>query len=309
MSTRLYPTIDFSTFPESDGEPMAETLENQIQMFELMVAFRRLFADRGVTRVTVGGNQLLYYNPANGREHCSPDVYVALDVEPGGRRTWKTWLEEKCPDVVFEITSASTVHVDLEEKPQLYARLGAREYYIYDPQQELEPPLRGFVLAEGRAAPLALGGGGQSIESPLLGVELRIVGQYMRLIDPGTGQPYPTVEEREQLQQAAEAALGETEAALSATETALSETAAALSATETALSGAVAAWATAEQARIAAEQAHIAAENARVAAEQRAAHEERARYDAESRAALAEARLQEALARLSGLEPPRDAGA
>lgn len=221
MSTRFYPDIDFSTFPESDGEPMAETFENQVQMIDLMAAFRRFFREQGISRVAVGGNQFLYYNPLNGHQHCSPDVYVALDVAPGNRPTWKTWVEGKCPDMVFEITSPSTARVDLEEKPGLYARLGAREYYIYDPQQDLEPPLRGFVLAEGRAVPLPLGAEGQSIESPLLGVEMRMVGQYLRLMDPRTGQPFPTIEEVEQLRDAAEVSLRATEALLTGTEASL----------------------------------------------------------------------------------------
>jgi len=36
--------IDFSTFPESDGQPMAETLANAVQMVDLQWTLQTLFA-------------------------------------------------------------------------------------------------------------------------------------------------------------------------------------------------------------------------------------------------------------------------
>jgi Uma2 family endonuclease len=201
--------IDFSTFPESDGEPMAETFENMTQMIDLMFALRKLLREQGRTRIAVGGNQFLYYNEHNGRDHCSPDVYVALDVTPGNRPTWKTWLEGKCPDIVFEITSPSTQDEDLGPKRRLYARLGAREYYIYDPQGTL---FLGYELRVGRMEPLQyLPSGG--IASPLLQAELRPEGQYLRVLDLQTGQPIPTAGEIEDLYEAARTRLDQVEQA------------------------------------------------------------------------------------------------
>ena len=200
MALRDLPEIDFSTFPESDGEPMAETLANATQMMDLMFTLRQLLHLQGRTRVAVGGNQFLYDNPHNGRDHVSPDVYVALDVEPGNRPTWKTWEEGKCPDVVFEISSPSTRDQDLGFKRSLYARLGAKEYYIYDPQQAMDPPFRGYHLRQGRLEPMPpLPNGG--IMSVLLGAELRPMGIYLRVIDPATGVPIrePDEERRDRL--------------------------------------------------------------------------------------------------------------
>ena len=74
MTTRTQAEIDFSTFPDSDGEPMAETVANTIQMIDLQWALGELAARQGRTRVAVGGNQFVYYNRHNGREHISPDV-------------------------------------------------------------------------------------------------------------------------------------------------------------------------------------------------------------------------------------------
>jgi Uma2 family endonuclease len=305
MAIRDTPEIDFSTFPESDGEPMAETVENMIQMTNLIYALRVLLETQGHTRVAVGGNQFLYYNPHNGRDHVSPDVYVALDVEPGNRPTWKTWLEGKCPDVVFEISSPSTRDQDLGFKRDLYARLGAKEYYIYDPQQAMEPPFVGYALRGGRLERrAALPGGG--IRSPLLGAELRQVGIYLRVIDPATDEPFPEPDEERRDRLIAEnRALVAEDRVLAAVEEARAAAAHARAAAEQ-VSLMVAQIHTAqEQVRTAQEQAR-AAEQRATTAEQRAIDAEegvveqaRARIEAEERARQAEAALREALAELA----------
>jgi len=208
MVTHTKPAIDFSTFPESDGEPMAETLANKIQMVDLEFALQNLFALQGRTRVAVGGNQFVYYNQHSGLDHCSPDVYVVFDVTPPPPPKWQTWVEGKFPDIVFEITSPSTQDVDVSAEPRgklrLYAEQGAREYYIYDPQQEMIPVFRGYELCEGRmeSLPLLPSGG---IMSPLLRTELRPMdmgaterrpaGTWLRVIDPTNGQPIRIADE------------------------------------------------------------------------------------------------------------------
>jgi len=166
MVIRTPDDIDFSTFPASDGQPMAETLANAIQMVDLQWALQTLFdAQERSGTTTVGGNQFVYYNRFNGRDNISPDVYVAFDRLPPGPPKWQTWVEGKFPDIVFEITSPSTQAQDLsvarEGKRAIYARLGAREYYIYDPEQEMDPPFVGYESRGGRLeALLALSNGG-----------------------------------------------------------------------------------------------------------------------------------------------------
>ena len=47
--------------------------------------------------------------------------------------------------MVFEITSRGTRLEDLGTKRALYAMLGVREYFLYDPLGEyLQPPLQGY---------------------------------------------------------------------------------------------------------------------------------------------------------------------
>ncbi len=209
MVARATSEIDFSTFPDSDGAPMAETSANAIQMVDLQFALQSLFALQGRAHTTtVGGNQFVYYNPANGRDNISPDVYVIFDVPPPAPPKWETWVEGKFPDIVFEISSPSTQREDLSERPggkrRVYAEQGAKEYYIYDPQGEMDPPFLGFESRHGRMEPLTpLASGG--IISPLLGTELRPMpmaetprrptGVWLRVIDPVSGRPVRVAEE------------------------------------------------------------------------------------------------------------------
>lgn len=190
MVTTTRQDIDYSTFPDSDGQPVAENRANLDQTVGLIYAAEHYLAPR--VRFAAGGNQLVYYDRHNGWRHVSPDVFIALDVEPGKRQKWETWLEgDKFPDIVFEITSPSTVGEDLGRKVGLYQRLGTREY---DPAQELQPPLRAYDRVGERLVSQALLPG-SAVWSPLLGAELRVVGQWLRLIDPQTGDPVPTAEE------------------------------------------------------------------------------------------------------------------
>ena len=59
----------------------------------------------------------MYYTKGFGWDHVSPDVFVTFDVEPGDRDKWETWNEgDRFADVVFEITSPSTIEDDLGKK-------------------------------------------------------------------------------------------------------------------------------------------------------------------------------------------------
>ncbi len=266
MDTPDAAEIDLSTFPTGDGKPVAETYANYLQMTYLQFALRRLLQSQGRPPAVIGGNQFLYYNPYNKREHLSPDVYVGFDLAPPTTRdVWFTWEEGKAPDIVFEITSPSTQRTDVSAGPRgkltLYAQLGVREYYVYDPQLVMFPWLRAFALIEGRLeeATLLPNGGAWS---ELLRAELRAVtstewerpGTYLRVIDPTTGAPIRVgKEELEDARRAARARITAMEEQL----------------TESELERMVA-----EQKREIAEEGRLAAEEGRLVAEARARHAE-----------------------------------
>lgn len=61
-----------------------------------------------------------------------PDLLVVCD---------QTKLDDKgclgAPDLIIEITSPSTAHLDLKEKFALYERMGVKEYWIVNPTDEI----------------------------------------------------------------------------------------------------------------------------------------------------------------------------
>jgi len=272
MALNRTPTValDWTEYPESDGEPMAETLLNQITMINGQFAARYLLERQGRTNVAVGGNQLIYYTEGNRRDHISTDIYIALDVPPGLRPTWMTWVERKFPDIVFEISSPSTQDVDVGRKVRLYERLGAQEYYVFDPQLAMQPVLRAYHRQGQQLAEVALSAGpGMRVFSPLLRTELVVVGNDLRIINPQTGQPLVVPDElRAAYNEALEKIVQEATARREAEERAASEA----------------------LARRKAEQAQHKAEQAQRLAEERAASEATARREAEAalQAALAE---------------------
>lgn len=180
-------------YPESDGEPMAETDYHLSVLFYLIGALRFLF--HHVPDVYVAGNMMFYYVEGNPAISKAPDVFVVKGVGKHKRRVWKTWEERAVPSVIFEITSPSTSQADLHDKKQLYERLGVQEYYLFDPLSEyLKPRFQGFRLVNGRYEPLRPERD-RSIISLELGVILRPEGELLRVIDPATSQVMPTLDE------------------------------------------------------------------------------------------------------------------
>ncbi|MDQ3249766.1 MAG: Uma2 family endonuclease [Chloroflexota bacterium] len=134
-------------YPETDGKPMAESDLHREIMFFMIHLLQRFFAGQPVY---VSGNLLLYYEKGNPRKSVAPDCFVVFGVEPRRRRVYKLWEEGHGPEIVFEVSSHSTQRQDVGKKMQLYAQLGVREYFIYDPTADyLNPPLVAFELVAG----------------------------------------------------------------------------------------------------------------------------------------------------------------
>ena len=173
-------------YPESDGKPMAETDVHIDVLIYLREALRDYF--REAPHMYVAGNMLLYYEEGNPAACVAPDVFVVQGVAKGERRTYRVWEEGHPPAVVFEITSRGTRLEDLGTKRALYAMLGVREYFLYDPLGEyLRPPLQGYRLQEGEYQRMAPGGAGE-LASQELGLELQVEDGRLRLVNPATGE-------------------------------------------------------------------------------------------------------------------------
>lgn len=202
-------------YPETDGEPMAETDTHRDQMADALIyPLKEHFRDN--PNVYVSGNLLLYYEEGNPQASVAPDVFVVIGVPDHPRRIYKLWEENKAPDVVFELTSPSTRAKDLGEKRFLYEELGVREYFLFDPLREyLEPPLRGFRREDQffyPVKPTPLPGAEWEMESEVLGLVLRTAGEWLRLYDPQQDAYLLTYGEQADARRATESRLAEAEA-------------------------------------------------------------------------------------------------
>jgi Uma2 family endonuclease len=157
---------------------------------------------------------LLYYEEGNPSACVAPDVFVVQGVAKGERRTYRLWDEGQPPAVVFEITSRGSRLEDLGTKRAIYAMLGVREYFLYDPLGEyLRPALQGYQLLEGeyqRIPPDAEGG----LVSRVLGLDLRMVNGRLRVFNPATGERLLTPAEALMARRVADARAAQAEAEL-----------------------------------------------------------------------------------------------
>ncbi|MBW3599015.1 MAG: Uma2 family endonuclease, partial [Planctomycetes bacterium] len=109
----------------------------------------------------------------------------------------------KPPDVVFEVTSTSTKREDEHDKPVLYAAMGVKECFLYDPTADyLEPPLHGYRFGKGVPTPIRRDKRG-ALVSRCLGVSLRLEGSDLVMADQTTGERLLTQVEFEQAQRKA----------------------------------------------------------------------------------------------------------
>jgi len=131
-------------YPESDGKAMGETDLHRDWMVRILEIMKQRYANQ---HVYTASDLLVYYEEGNPTKFIVPDNFVVFDCDPGRRRIFKTWVEKRVPDVIFEVTSRGTSSVDIIDKPVIYERMGVKEYFLYDPTAEyLNPALQGYRL-------------------------------------------------------------------------------------------------------------------------------------------------------------------
>ncbi len=200
-------TIEYS---ETDGQPMGETEPHRRWMTRIDdILCHRL---RG-QRAYVGCNLLLYFLPGQPARFVVPDNFVVLDCDPKERRIFKTWEEQRVPDVIVEVTSLSTKHEDLVKKLAIYEQMGVCEYFLYDPTASyLTPALLGFRLDNGLMTEIEPRAGGV-LRCQTLGLDLHLNGRRLEIIDSLTGQPALTEAEENWQRAESEKQRAETERA------------------------------------------------------------------------------------------------
>jgi len=177
-------------YPSSDGKPLAE---NDPQLHAILYAVGALRVYYGARPdVYVSGDLLVYYEEGNPRVSVAPDAFVVFGVEDRVRMNYKVWEEGKGPDFVLEVASPSTWREDVRRKPAIYASLGVREYFLFDPLGvHYTPRLRGYRWVAGEYERLTAV---ESIDrtltlrSEVLDLDLRTQGEAIRFHDPATGE-------------------------------------------------------------------------------------------------------------------------
>lgn len=179
-------------YPESDGEPVAETPSHYFPATYATWALSAIYED--YPDVYVGGDMFIYYREGDPSASVAPDVFAIPNLDKRLRSSYFMWLEEQAPMFIMEVTSTSTWRADVGRKRDLYESWGVAEYWMYDPTREtrLDPPLQGFRLVDGAY---------QSIEievdpetgvcrgvSTVLNLELRGRKDWFRFFDPSAGE-------------------------------------------------------------------------------------------------------------------------
>lgn len=180
-------------YPESDGQPMAESDLHRKEMTYLIDALTEHF--RPAVDVYVAGNLFLYYKKGDPRAVVAPDLFVVKGAIKRDRKVYKLWEEHRTPCLVVEVTSDTTRDEDLSDKLTVYEQLGVEEYFLFDPLGDyLDPRLQGHWLVNGRyrPAPLEADGG---LVSRTAGVRFQIEGKHLRLTETSSGRPLLRYEE------------------------------------------------------------------------------------------------------------------
>ena len=198
-------------FPDSDGRFLPENDTQAEAILSVRYALTRHYS--GVEDVYLAGNLFVYYDADDDAVSVAPDVFVVLGTARGRRTSYKVWEEGKPPDFVLEVISPRSKDreptQDLVDKAGIYAAMGVREYFVYQP----DPERRGYRLSGRR-----LWGRGyvelQPVRGPRAELELRSevlslavwpVGVRLRLRDLESGRELPWPEESEAEYQQAEA--------------------------------------------------------------------------------------------------------
>ena len=236
--SRVMRTAAAVVYPSADDRPMAESDAQLGAMLYLLTALRIHYRERA--DVFVGGDLFLYYEEGNPAAVVAPDIMVVMGAPKRAedpRPSYKLWEEPKGPDFVLEVTSRSTWAVDRHKKRAVYAALGVKEYWLYDPTGErLATRLRGMRLAGGGyrelAAEATVSGstrhasspGVRTVRSTVLGLDLRVErGGTLCLYDPVTGKALPGYEEEHVARRAETAAREAAEARAAEAETRVAE--------------------------------------------------------------------------------------
>ena len=190
---------DEHSLPESNGQPLPDGRLQQGPLDYSRAAIR-FHLRKQSAHMAVEGDMFVYYvgRDERGRPKrasVAPDVFVVVGVpDRPDRLSYVLWRE---PDAdlrfVLEIASKSTRAQDHGSKRSLYASLGVREYFLYDPPgRHREARILGLRLQDGRYVEMAtelLPNGARGVHSETVGLAAYVNREGdLRWFNPDTGR-------------------------------------------------------------------------------------------------------------------------
>ena len=121
----------------TDPEPVPDGMLQYTIFEEIFSILSARFgtADRA-SPVFASSNTFICCDPDDLNVRVSPDFYIAFGVDAEAirsRRMYLPWEVGKAPDFVLEVASESTADTDMFLKRDIYRRVGASEYWRFDP--------------------------------------------------------------------------------------------------------------------------------------------------------------------------------
>ena len=136
-----------------------------------------------------------YITARRGADRRFPDLLVAFGVDPAAYREANGYVisqQGKPPDLVLEIASEGTGHIDVGEKREFYQRLRIPEYWRFDATGDFHGTrLAADRLVQGRYEPVAIEQVGDGVfqgRSAALHLDWRWEHGRLGCHDPATGR-------------------------------------------------------------------------------------------------------------------------
>ena len=144
----------------------------------------------------------MLFEKGNPKAALSPDVMVVFDAGNPDRSSYKVWEEgDAVPAFALEVLSKRTWRKDVRVKPGLYAALGVREFWLFEP---FEPHLAGHRL-KGRGYERIRPSRDGGFPSRVLGLDVVVEGGRIRFRNATTGEILPDPVQSDALRVEAEA--------------------------------------------------------------------------------------------------------
>lgn len=188
LTTDTKPEI---TYPDSDGQPMADNTKQFRWIVKIKENLEILFAE--VADVFVAGDLLWYPVQGNNKIRVAPDIMVVFGRPKADRGSYQQWEEDNiAPLVIFEILSPGNRPQEMMNKLLFYQYYGVEEYYVYDPD---DINLTGSIRVENRLEII------EEINdwvSPRLGIRFQLTPEILEIYRPD-GDKFLTSVELDQL--------------------------------------------------------------------------------------------------------------